>query len=252
MPRTTLHEELSRQHRAEAITARLDSARRHDYLGDAVLGAIDGCVTTFAVVAGAAGARLPPAIAFVLGFSNLLADGFSMAVSNYERARTERQRLEAARRTEEHHVRTVPDGEREEVRQIYRRKGLEGDVLERVVEAVTADRDRWVDTMLTDELGFSLQPPSAVRAALATFGAFVVIGALPLVPLAAGWRWPELPVIALSAVTTAGAFFAIGWIKGWAQDRSRWRAGLGTLATGGAAAALAWATGAALSRWVEA
>jgi vacuolar iron transporter family protein len=252
MPRTSIHDELVEQHRAEAIAARLEDARRHDYLGDAVLGAIDGCVTTFAVVAGAAGAHLPFDIAFVLGSANLLADGFSMAVSNYQRARTEQERLESARRTEEHHVRTVPDGEREEVRQIYRRKGLDGEVLERVVEAVTSVPDRWVDTMLRDELGFSLEPPSAVRAAFTTFGAFVVVGAMPLVPLAAGWRWPELPVITISAVTTAAAFFAVGWLKGWAQDRSRWRAGLGTLATGGAAAALAWGAGAALSRWVTA
>src|SRR3989338_8505115 len=53
------------------------------YLGEFVYGAIDGAVTTFAVVAGAAGAALSPEIVLILGFANLFADGFSMAASNY-------------------------------------------------------------------------------------------------------------------------------------------------------------------------
>ncbi len=53
------------------------------YLGEFVYGAIDGAVTTFAVVAGAAGASLSPEIVLILGFANLFADGFSMATSNY-------------------------------------------------------------------------------------------------------------------------------------------------------------------------
>ena len=53
------------------------------YLGEFVYGAIDGAVTTFAVVAGAAGAALSPAVVLILGFANLFADGFSMAMSNF-------------------------------------------------------------------------------------------------------------------------------------------------------------------------
>lgn len=48
-----------------------------------VYGGIDGIVTTFAVVAGAMGASLGAGIVLVLGFANLFADGFSMAISNY-------------------------------------------------------------------------------------------------------------------------------------------------------------------------
>ena len=55
----------------------------HDYLGEFVYGALDGSVTTFAVVAGAAGAGLSPAVVIILGFANLFADGFSMSVGSY-------------------------------------------------------------------------------------------------------------------------------------------------------------------------
>ena len=53
------------------------------YLPEFVYGAIDGSVTTFAVVAGAIGASLSAGIILILGFANLFADGFSMAISNY-------------------------------------------------------------------------------------------------------------------------------------------------------------------------
>lgn len=63
---------------------RLAESRHPSYLGDAILGSIDGCVTTFAVVAGAAGGGFSSGVVIVLGIANLLADGFSMAVSNYQ------------------------------------------------------------------------------------------------------------------------------------------------------------------------
>lgn len=55
----------------------------HNYLPEFVYGALDGTVTTFAIIAGVAGANLSPAIVLILGVSNVLADGFSMASSNY-------------------------------------------------------------------------------------------------------------------------------------------------------------------------
>src|SRR3712207_1854807 len=77
---------LEAEHRPEAVRQRLSVRRGPGYLGDAVLGGIDGCVTTFAVVAGAVGADFSGLVVVVLGFANLLADGFSMAVSKIGRA----------------------------------------------------------------------------------------------------------------------------------------------------------------------
>ena len=58
-------------------------AGERKYLPEFVYGGIDGAVTTFAVVAGSTGASLSSAVILILGFANLIADGFSMAVSNY-------------------------------------------------------------------------------------------------------------------------------------------------------------------------
>ncbi|MGH8978267.1 MAG: VIT1/CCC1 transporter family protein, partial [Acidimicrobiia bacterium] len=66
-------------HTPEAIAARLRIGPRRSYLRDLVYGAIDGTVTTFAVVAGVRGASLEATILVILGIANLVADGFSMA-----------------------------------------------------------------------------------------------------------------------------------------------------------------------------
>jgi VIT1/CCC1 family predicted Fe2+/Mn2+ transporter len=232
------------QHTADAIRARLTGPSNR-YLRDFIYGAIDGIVTTFAVVAGAAGAGLDSSIVIILGAANLVADGFSMSVSNYSGARAERQQRDRARREEEEHISLLPEGEREEVRQIFAAKGLDGDALEAVVEAITADRDRWLDTMLTEELGYPRDGGSPLRAAAMTFVAFVALGSLPLLVFffqsASGVDVP-LP-FAWSAVLTAIAFFAVGTLKARFVDQAWWRAGIETLLIGGAAALLAFGVG---------
>ena len=79
---TAIHK-LKQDHSPHAIRCRLEAGPQHSYVRDYVYGAIDGAVTTFAIVAGVAGAQLSGGVVVVLGLANLLGDGFSMAVSNY-------------------------------------------------------------------------------------------------------------------------------------------------------------------------
>lgn len=235
-------QELIRQHRPEAIRKRLDGDSRQSYLPDAVLGGIDGGVTTFAVVAGAAGGRFSGIVIIVLGFANLLADGFSMAASNYLGTKSEREEVEKARREEEHHIRTIPQGEREEIRQVFARKGFEGEVLDRIVDVITDDHDLWVNTMLTEELDLQPDGRSPYRAALATFSAFVAVGLIPLLPfLAPGFEANRRFVF--SIIATAAAFLGVGIAKGVVLKHPVFKSGFKTLLVGGLAAALAYAMG---------
>ena len=239
---------LESEHSAEAIHRRLEGAPSVSYLRDFVYGAIDGTVTTFAVVAGARGANLGDAVIVILGVANLLADGFSMAVSNYLGARAERDQRARARHDEERHIEAVPEGEREEVRQLFAAKGFSGEDLEHVVDVITADRERWIDTMMSEELGYGTDSGSALRAAAATFVAFVVVGTLPIAVYLVDLAVPgDIPSpFAWSTGLTALAFLAVGAAKARVVAQRWWRSGLETLAVGGAAAAVAYVVGVAL------
>lgn len=244
---------LHASHTREAIRERLSGGPDHSHLRDFVYGSIDGTVTTFAVVSGMAGAnlsdaigvKLSGAIVIVMGVANLIADGFSMAAGNFLGTRAERDRVDLLRETEAHHIDNIPDGEIEEIRQIYSAKGFEGEDLERIVVTITADRQLWIDTMIQEEYGMALEGPSALKAALITLVAFVVVGSVPLLPFFVEMARPGTisnPFIP-SAILTAVAFFCVGAAKARFVVRSWIIEGLETLIVGGSAAILAYIVG---------
>lgn len=236
------HARLYAEHLPEAVRARLHLQSPSQNIANAVLGGIDGCVTTFAVVAGAVGAGLPASIALILGFANLIADGFSMAVSNYESIKTQQEQIEATRKIEEEHINEIPEGEREEIRQIFLNKGFDGELLENIVDTIAKDRRLWVETMLTEEYGLQKLSPSPLKSGLVTFTSFLLVGALPLLP----FLFPQLGMhtqFYLSAFLAASVFLGIGMGKGYIFQKSIIRSGTGTLITGGMASALAFAVG---------
>ena len=235
-------EQLKKEHRSSVIERRLQERNEHSYLGDAVLGGIDGGITTFAVVAGSVGGGLPGLVVVVLGFANLLADGFSMAVSNYLGTKSRRDQVSQTRKQERRQIKRYPQGEREEIRQIFARKGFEGELLEDIVAGITDDPQIWVDTMITEEFGLQVDGPDPLKAGLATFFAFLVVGLVPLMPYLIPGLEPSLR-FAISAGMTAAAFLLVGLLKGWALERPFLRSGLETLLTGSGAAILAYLVG---------
>ncbi|HUE82465.1 MAG TPA: VIT1/CCC1 transporter family protein [Pyrinomonadaceae bacterium] len=230
---------MEHEHSAEAIEQRLAEGPRHNYLRDWIYGGIDGSVTTFAVVSGVAGAQLSPLIILIMGFANLLADGFSMAASNFLGTRAEHEDLKRIEAIEHRHIEIAPEGEREEVRQIFANKGFSGNDLDRVVKLVTADRNRWVRTMLTEEYGLPQEVRSPWWAAASTFSAFLVCGLVPLLPFVFGLT----NALELSALLTGAVFFTIGSVKSLWSTSSWWRSGLSTLLVGAIAGVLAYGAG---------
>ena len=226
---------LEHSHGKEAIRKRLSETHRSSYLRDSILGGIDGCVTTIAVVASVAGAGLPGMIAFVLGIASLVADALSMGVSNYQAVKSDEEARNRVRRQEEKHVDKAPEGEREEIREIFRGKGFGSDSLETIVDTICADRKLWVDTMIKEEYGLALTGPSAWKAGCATFAVFLVVGVMPLLPFLIPFLSGVEYFVASGAIT-AMALFGIGWVKGRVLDTPRLRAGVETLLMGGAAA----------------
>lgn len=230
---------LEHSHERAAIAERLADDRKPSYVRDFVYGGIDGAVTTFAVVAGVVGASLASKVILILGLANLLADGFSMAASNYSGVKTVTDDMDRIREIERKHISLDPEGEKEEVRQILESKGLSGSTLDHAVTAVTADEKTWVNFMLTEEYGLALAQPAPALGALATFGAFLLCGSVPLIPYAFSLLHP----FTLSMVMTGIVFFIIGAAKSRWALAPWWKSGLETFIIGSIAAGLAFAVG---------
>lgn len=237
---------LEHGHNPREIAERLKEGPRVSYLRDWVYGGIDGTVTTFAVVAGVVGAELSTKALLILGAANLFADGFSMAAANFTGTKAEIEEYEQVRRMEERHVEFAPDGEREEIRQIFQAKGFEGQALESAVQVITGKRDRWIETMMTEEHGLPPINRSPVKAALLTFAAFLLFGSIPLLPFILG-----LPgTIWDSTIMTGLTFFFIGSMRSRWSPSPWWKAGLETFLIGITAAAMAYLVGVVLGRLV--
>lgn len=222
--------------------------RFSDYLGEFVYGGIDGSVTTFAVVAGAAGAGLSSQVVIILGFANLIADGFAMSVGSYLSKKSEQQNFDKHKKVEYWEVEHLPEKEKEEIREIYRNKGFEGELLEQVVATITADKDRWVDVMMKEELEMMEEQRSPLTMGAVTFASFVSIGLIPLLIYVYDYVSPlHTNLFFISTAMTSAAFLFIGWLKTYVTQTSRWKGMLETLALGSAAAALSYVVG----NWLE-
>ncbi|MEO0752125.1 MAG: VIT1/CCC1 transporter family protein [Pseudomonadota bacterium] len=226
-------------HSPEEIAKRLSGEQPQNYLKDLIYGGIDGAVTTFAIVSGVEGAGLSHGIILALGLANILADGFSMAASNYSGTKAELDDRKRIIEVEERHIAQHPEGEREELRQILQNRGLSGAVLDDATTAISQNKQKWVEMMLSDEYGLAREEPNPMRAALATFAAFMVAGSVPLLPFVLGLPNPFIT----SVVATLLTFFLIGTGKSRWSLSKWWRSGLETLLIGGVAALLAYGVG---------
>ncbi|MFK7782694.1 VIT1/CCC1 transporter family protein [Psychroserpens sp.] len=218
--------------------------KHQEYLGEFVYGGIDGAVTTFAVVAGSVGAGLDNTIIIILGFANLLADGFAMSIGAYLSSKSVKDNYNKHKAAEYWEVNNLPEQEREEVELIYRKKGFEGDLLKQVVNTITADKDRWVDVMMKDELMMSEETKSPFKIGLVTYISFVTIGLIPL--LVYLWDFlSEFPgnLFLWTSIFTSIAFVFIGFLKTYVTETSKLKGILETLILGALAATVSYFVG---------
>jgi len=205
-------------------------------------------VTTFAVVAGVAGGGLSASVVFIVGLASLLADGLAMGVGNFLSIRSERERYDRERTLEEWEVEHIPDLERAEIEDIYRQKGFSGTTLQTIVEVITSDKQRWVDTMMQEELQLAPETRSPLKAGAVTYTAFILVGFVPLLSYVAAIFIPSVNAhtFQLSIILTGVALFATGALKTLVVDKSMLRSGIEVLLLGGAVAVVAYLVGFAL------
>ncbi|MBD3637635.1 MAG: VIT1/CCC1 transporter family protein [Crocinitomicaceae bacterium] len=214
------------------------------YLNEFVYGGIDGCVTTFAVVAGSVGAGLDSSIIIILGFANLFADGFSMSVGAYLSNKSARAKYNKHRKIEYWEIDNKRDTEIEEVREIYRQKGFEGELLEQIVAKIIEDKDRWVDVMMKDELEMIPEDKSPIGIGVATYISFMLIGIIPI----SIYLWDYIAPIGINlflatSLLTGLGFAVVGYFKSKVTQTHAIKSIAETLLLGALAASVAYYVG---------
>jgi len=224
-----------------------------DYLGEFVYGGIDGSITTFAVVAGAAGAGLDSAVIIILGFANLFADGFAMSIGAYLSAKSEKDNYDKHKKIEYWEIEHLREKEIQEIRDIYQGKGFEGELLEQVVAVIISDDDRWVDVMMKEELGMMESDKSPFKIGAITFISFIVLGLVPLLIYVFDYfNKQEANLLVWSSVLTLLAFGIIGYLKGVVNHKNKLISTTTTILMGIVAALVAYYVGDFLERFVNA
>ena len=206
---------------------------------DLVIGMSDGLTVPFALAAGISGALAQSHIVVTAGFAELAAGGISMGLGGYLAARTEHEYYQSEERRERDEVERIPEHERREVVEIFQAYGVKGEALETIVNAVTADPEKWIEFMMRFELG--LEPPDpghAFRSAGTIGGAYVVGGFIPLLPYILITSTHQ--AFEISAIATALALAIFGAVKGRFTGVAPLKAGLQTVIIGGVAASAAY------------
>ena len=193
------------------------------WIRDATLGANDGLVSILTLLAGVAGAEVAGETVLIAGVAGLVAGAISMGVGAYVSAKAYRSYYRAELRKEVEEMREKPDVEREEIREIYRDRGFEGELLERVVDTITSNPRVWLKVMMSEELGLSPAFGRPLGAAAVVFLAFLAGGIVPVVPFL---FLEGVPALATAFAVTAVALMLAGGIRSRYTGERPWAAGL--------------------------
>lgn len=212
------------------------------YIKDMVYGANDGIITTFAIISASVGGGFSSAVIIVLGIANLLADGFSMAASNFLGSRSENDLFRKEKKRELDEVEQMPDKERQEIREVFQHHNFNAADSEKLVELVSRNKEFWVDFMMRYELGMNVpEEGSEWKSAALTFVAFVFAGSLPLLPFAV-FNVGDAAFV-YSSIATALALFFVGAARYFVTHVNWVVSGLEMLLVGGIAASVSYGVG---------
>lgn len=173
-----------------------------------------------------------------------------MAFGDYLGSRAENQFAANERRREEWEVDNNPEGEKQEMIEIYQKKGMAKEDAEEMMDILSKYKGAWVDVMMVEELGITPGDDSPAKNAVVTFFAFLIAGLLPIIPYAIGHaahveKNTTVP-FALSLVVGAILLFCVGVLKSRLSGQNFIKSGFEALIIGALAGAAAYGIGAAM------
>ena len=220
-----------------------------EYLGEFVYGGIDGIVTTFAVVAASAAAGLENGVILILGFSNLIADAISMGVSAYLAERSEVDQYRRQRRGVVEAIEKSVEKATKRIAKQLKKYGFKGKELDAAAKTIVGNEEQATEFLMKEEHGLAEEPENAAMIGVVTFGAFILIGTVPMLAYLIDFiRDTNGQDLFLQTSILAGfAFAGIGWLKHRVADSPVISSIAETLVLGAIAAGAAYAVG----NWLE-
>jgi VIT1/CCC1 family predicted Fe2+/Mn2+ transporter len=221
---------------------RVDPHGKGRAVSDLILGAQDGVVNVLGVLLGVSAASGSRRLAVAAALASAFAESLSMGAVAYTSSVAGNDVYRAEREREYRHVRSVPALERSEVRELYRQKGFDGELLERIVETITSNPDAWVAVMMAEEHGLAPVPRRlSLRSGLVVFVASLAGSLSPVLPFLV---LPLRPAILGASVLAIALLYGIGAYKARTTVGRPFRAGVEIAAIGMASALAGWAIGA--------
>lgn len=188
-----------------------DPHPRSSSLSDIILGGQDGLVNVLGVILGVAAATSDPRIVLVAGLAATFAESVSMGAVAYTSTLADADYYESEKKREYRHLHLSPEVEREEIREIYREKGFDGELLDQIVDTITANKDVWVKVMMAEEHQLSpVDRKQAIKSAVVVGTAAVIGSLIPLIPFA---LLPVAVSIPVSIIISALVLFIVGAYK---------------------------------------
>ena len=218
-----------------------DPHRQASALSDIILGGQDGLVNVLGVILGMAAATSDTYLVLVAGLAATFAESVSMAAVAYTSTLADADFYESEREREYRHIQDVPHLEAEEIRAIYTEKGFRGELLERIVDTITANNDVWVAVMMAEEHQLTpVDRRQALRSAIIVGLAAIVGSLIPLTPFMFLPVWASIWV---AIVISALVLFVVGAYKARVTVGHPGKSGLEMAVIGTVSALVGYAVG---------
>lgn len=213
--------------------------RNSDFITDVVIGMSDGLTVPFALAAGISGAVSDNHIVILAGIAEIIAGAIAMGLGGYLAGKTEMDHYQSELKREAEEVETVPEKEKEEIREIFFQYGFSNESQEILVAELSKDKNKWIDFMMKFELSLDKPDPNRAAKSAITIGlSYIVGGAIPLIP----YFFTDTPFngLKISAIVTLICLFTFGYFKSKATGQPLITGALKVMIIGAVAASAAF------------
>lgn len=213
--------------------------RANETVRDIVIGMSDGLTVPFALAAGISGVGVETKIVVLAGLAEIVAGSIAMGLGGYLAARTDFEHYTTEQARENWEIDHLPEREKQEVADVFRGYGMKDEHIEPILDAMSHNREQWLDFMMRFELGLEAPDPKRARVSALTIGlSYIVGGFIPLSPYILMHNIFDALIV--SVIVTLIALFLFGYIKGRFTGTKPLRSGVQTALVGGLAAGVAF------------